>query len=186
MGDTPSLGNVEMKGFRQLHGRLFRDGIPPGPEGHQHLPVFVKGKITMHHGAEAKRADRGQGDAVFFLHVLRHVSVAVLQPGPDILLAVGPDIVFITVFPLMAAGGDRGVVLSGQNRLDPGGTEFNSQSGFPLQNHLPDFHNFHYLLHSGALRPETRAEAGGPGAAFFHDCLICNTRCSSEARSSVP
>ena len=186
MGDTPSLGNVEMKGFRQLHGRLFRDGVPPSPEGHQHLPVFVKWKITVHHGAEAKRADRGQGDAVFFLHVLRHVSVAVLQPGPDILLAVGPDIVFITVFPLVAAGGDRSVVLSGQNRLNPGGTEFNSQGCFPLQNRLPDIHNFHYLLHPGALRPETRAEAGGPGAAFFHDCLICNTRCSSGARSSVP
>ena len=169
MSDAPSLGNIELKGFRQLHGRLFRDGIPPGPEGHQHLSVFVKRKIAVHHGAEAQRADCGQGDAVFFLYVLRHVRVAVLQTGPDVLLAVGPDIVFITVFPLMAAGGDRSVVLSDQNRLNPGGTEFDSQGCLPLQNHLPDIHTFHYLLHPGALRRKTRAEAEAPAPRFY--CL---------------
>ena len=52
MSDGPALGDIEVKGLRQLSGGLGGDGILPGPEGHQQIPVLVKDQIAVHHGGD--------------------------------------------------------------------------------------------------------------------------------------
>ena len=75
MGDGPALGDIEVKDLRQLPGGLGGDGILPGPEGHQQIPVLVKGQVAVHHGGDTHGGnplpvgDPGNGS---------------LQPGPDI------------------------------------------------------------------------------------------------------
>ena len=126
MGHAPSLGNIKIKKFRKLYRCFFGNGIPPGTERHHQLSLFIESHIAMHHGADTKRSHLCQSHAVFGLHILCHFLIAVLQAVPDILQAVGPDIIFITVFPFMVSRGDRSIILSYQHSLDSGGSEFNT------------------------------------------------------------
>jgi len=130
MGNAPSLRNGELEQLRQFFGSLFRNRISPGPEGRQKFPVFVKYHVAVHHGADADGAYSGKLRPVFFLYVFCQAAVAVLEPGPDILQGVGPHSVLQTVFPVMGSGSDGLIVLAGEHRFDPGGSELNAQICF--------------------------------------------------------
>ena len=61
--------------------------------------------------------------------IVAEVGIAALQAKPDGLVAVGPEAVDKLVFPLVAALGDRNVVLVNQYRLDAGGAELDAEYG---------------------------------------------------------
>ena len=57
--------------------------------------------ISMHHGADAKCTYRFQFYVIFCLHIPCHILITVLNACPDIIKAICPDTVFITIFPFM-------------------------------------------------------------------------------------
>ena len=121
VGDGPTLGNVEAKQLRQLPGGLGGDGVLPGAEGHQQVPVFVEGQVAVHHGGHAHRGN--------VLPVL-HTGDGGLQALPDLLQVIGPDAVHEVTFPGVVPGGHRVVALVDGNRLDPGRAQLKAQYGF--------------------------------------------------------
>ena len=142
MGDAPSLGDRISKQFRQLLCSLARHGVSPCTEGHQKLSFPVKRHIAVHHGRKTDGADLLDRHTVLFPHLSRQPCIAVLQSAPDIIQRVCPDSVLQSVLPLMAAGGERHIVLPDQHRLDSGGSQFDPQIRFPFPDLL-----FHHLFH---------------------------------------
>ena len=130
--DAPSLGNVEVEKGRQLLAGFLGHGISPGTEGHEKLSCCVERHITMHHTGKTDTADGRQCLAVFSPDILCQTSVAALQAVPDILQAVGPDVILQTVLPVMGAHSDGLMCFVYQNRLNSGGTELNTEGGAAL------------------------------------------------------
>ncbi len=98
--------------------------------GDQQIAVPVQGDVAVHHAAEADGADGLERDVVLGSHVLGERSIALLQAGPDIVQAVGPDAVFVLVFPVVAARRNRRVIVADQHGLDTRRTELDAQRGF--------------------------------------------------------
>ena len=134
MSNAPSLGNVVPEYLCQLPGGRACDGISPGAEGHQKFTFFIKRHITVHHGRKSNGTNGGQGDAVGFLHILSHFAVAVPDAVPDVVQGIGPDVVHVPVFPIMAAGGNGCVVLTDKDRLNPGGAQLYAQGSISMLN----------------------------------------------------
>jgi hypothetical protein len=65
---------------------------------------------------------------------MAEVAIAFLQAGPNIFETVRPDAVFVPVFPLMAARGDRRMILADQHRLDARRAKLNAQNGLSTFN----------------------------------------------------
>ena len=65
MCDAPSLRNIIIKFLCQFFGCLSRNGISPGPERNQQFSVFVKSKITVHHGGNSDARKSLYGYVVF-------------------------------------------------------------------------------------------------------------------------
>ena len=80
----------------------------------------------MHHAADAYGSGGLKLYAVFFLHVLQHVAIAVLKALPNIIQIICPDVIDILVFPVMVARGDRLIVGIDKYGLDPCGAKLNS------------------------------------------------------------
>ena len=127
MGNAPPLRNMIVEHFRQFFGCLSGNGVTPCAEGYEKLSLFIERHITVHHRTETNRADFLQFRIVLFFHILCKTFVAILQPGPDIIQAIGPDAVLQPVLPVMGTGCDRRIILAHQNRFDPGRTEFNTE-----------------------------------------------------------
>ena len=134
MGDTPSLGNIVMEKLHQFLRRLPGNIVSPCTERNHQLPCLIKRHISVHHGADAESSQACQFYAVKLSDIVSHGFVAALKAFVDILQAVGPYPVLITVLPLIISRRDRIVRSVYQDRLDPGGTEFNTQRCFPVQN----------------------------------------------------
>ena len=73
VGDTPPLRDVEPEQLRQFRGLRLCDGVPPGAEFDQLLPISVKGQVAVHHGGKAHSARPLQRRAVLFLHLQGHL-----------------------------------------------------------------------------------------------------------------
>ena len=134
MGNAPSLRNVETKYGGEPAAGFRSHGVPPGAEGHQQFSAFVKGHVTMHHTGKSQGSQLGQGHTVLVPYVLFQTLIAALQPFPDILQTVGPDVVFQTVFPIIGAHGHRLMGCVHQHCLDTGGAELNTQHCLSGQN----------------------------------------------------
>ena len=94
--DAPSLGDIESEQLRQfLRGRA-GNGVLPGSEGGQQLPVPVEGQVAMHHGADAHG-----------LHVFRILNTGYgsPEPLPDRSQVIGPDSVRLGAGPGIVPGG---------------------------------------------------------------------------------
>ena len=120
MGDAPALRDVELKKLCELFRCLFCNGISPGAEGNENLPILAKGHIAVHHGTETNSSQIYHLYAVLFLYIFCHLSVGILQTVPDHIDPVCPDAVYQLVLPLMAAGCDRLILIVHQNRLNTG------------------------------------------------------------------
>ena len=118
MGDTPALRNRVLKKLCQLLRSRSRNVIAPCTEGRQQFSRFIKGHITMHHRADANGSDGRKRNLILLLDISGKVAVAGLQPRPDILQTVCPDVVLIPVLPIMAAAGQGNTLIIRQNRLD--------------------------------------------------------------------
>ncbi len=143
MCNAPSLRDMIVKKRRELLTRLLCYRIPPCPERHQKLPVFVKCHVAVHHGAETDGAECPDFRSVLLFYLCRQVLVAILQATPDCIKAVGPDIVHQLVFPVMVANGKHPMVFVNQYRLDSGRAKLNAKcrpaafnSVFPVKSHL--------------------------------------------------
>ena len=145
VGDGPALGNIEPEGLRQLRGGLGGDGILPGTEGHQQLPVLVKSQVAVHHGGNA------HGGNILPVLKTRHSG---LQALPDLLQAVGPHAVFKAGLPGVVTGGNRHMVFVNGNGLDPGGAQLQTQHGSIGHWFIPHFLQMKFPLpgHSGSSR----------------------------------
>ena len=119
VGHAPPLGDVEMEQFRQRRRCLPGDGVLPGPEGNQQVPILVKGQIAVHHGGHT---DGGDALSVF------NAGKDRFQTCPDLIQTVGPDSIFIAGGPDVVPGGDRAVILIDGQRLDPGGAKFDPKA----------------------------------------------------------
>ena len=140
MGNTPSLGNIILEYSGQFLCRFRCNRIPPCTEGHQKLPVFVKCHIAMHHCTEANASNRFKDHPVLLFHIFSQLAVAVLQSFPDHIQAIRPNIIFILVFPLVAAGSDRGMVFPYQHCFDSGRAKFYAKRRPAVDNHLFSIH----------------------------------------------
>ena len=65
MRDAPSLRNVIIEFFRKLFGCFSGNGISPGSERNQKFPVFIKCKISVHHGGNSDSGKFLYNNAVF-------------------------------------------------------------------------------------------------------------------------
>ena len=136
MCNTPSLRNIVLEKLRQLSACLSCNVISPGSEWNQKISLFIEWHITVHHGTDSHSANTCKLHTIFFLYVLHKLLIAVLNARPDILKAVSPYTVLITVLPLMSAGCDGCVISIYQNCLDPCGTKLNSKCSLIVQNCL--------------------------------------------------
>ena len=132
VGDAPSLGNVILEQFGQFPGSLAGNGISPGTEGYQLLPILIKYQIAVHHGADSDGTHLGKLCAVFFLHVLFQGSKAALQSLPDQIQRIGPDTVAKLILPIEISHCDSLVAFIYQYRLDTGRTQFNTKGCFSI------------------------------------------------------
>ena len=137
MGQAPALRHIEGERFGQLFGRLAGNGVPPGAEGNEQVHIRIEGKVAVHHGADADCSQFAEDDAVLFLHVLLEVGIAGAETGQDGFLTVRPDAVYKIVFPFVAAGSDDRVIRPDEDRLDPCGTEFNTEDRGTALNDFP-------------------------------------------------
>ena len=72
----------------------------------------------MPHRADANGSDGRKRNLILLLDISGKVAVAGLQPRPDIIQTVCPDVVLIPVLPIMAAAGQGNTLIIRQNRLD--------------------------------------------------------------------
>ena len=100
----------------------------------------------MHHAAETDGSDFFQRDAVGLFHILRHFLITALEAFPDILQRITPDVVHITVFPVIAALGDGMGILIYQYCLDSRGTKFDAEDGSALLHCLFCIHTINLPL----------------------------------------
>ncbi len=121
VGDGPPLGNVEAEQGRQFRRRLPRDGVLPGAEGRQQVPVHVKSQIAVHHAGYAHGADG--------LPVL-YPGQGGLQALPHLVQGVGPHAIFVAGRPDVVPGGHRGMLSIDGHCLDAGGTQFDAKTKF--------------------------------------------------------
>ena len=132
MSDAPSLGDIESECIGQLIGGFFRDRVSPCPERNEETAFGIECHISVHHGAYADGTDSGERLAEPGLIVVLEISVTVLKTVSDRVERVGPDLsaVFVDQFVLPCVGAlcDDLAALVRHYRLDPGGTEFDSQS----------------------------------------------------------
>ncbi len=117
---APTLGNVILQQLGQGLGSLPGGGILPGAERCQQIPVLVEGQVAVHHGGHAGTAD---GDPFRDFQLRQNLAQAV----PDLRQIVGPDAVFVAADPGVPRRSHRGESIVHQNRLDPGGAQFDAQ-----------------------------------------------------------
>ena len=98
--NAPTLGNVELEQSGELLCRLSGDGVAPGAKRDEQVAVLVECHVAVHHGAEADGAQGLERGVVLLQHLIAEVAIARLHACPDIFEAVGPDAVFVAVFPL--------------------------------------------------------------------------------------
>ena len=133
---APPLGNVEPEGGGQLCRGGGGHGVAPGAERNQQVPVFIKGKVAVHHGGNTDAAHGGQRRAVLGLHIGRQRRIGGLHTLPDFLHGVGPDAVLQAVFPSEIALRKGSVRCINQNRLDAGGAKLHAEgTGFQVNLH---------------------------------------------------
>src|SRR5215510_6359134 len=102
MRDAPTLRNVELEQVGKFLCRWPGDGVSPRTKRDEQISVLIECQVAMHHGAEANGADRFERGVVFFRYLVAKIPIAHLQARPNNVEAVGPDAVFISVFPLIA------------------------------------------------------------------------------------
>ena len=127
MCDAPALWNVEVQHLTQFSSRIRSDRISPGAERYKQFSLLIERHVAVHHAGKTNRCKLCHFHTVLVCHILRHLAVAVLHTGPDVLQTVSPDSVLQTVFPVVCAGCDRHVLLINQHCLDSGGTKLNSE-----------------------------------------------------------
>ena len=130
MSNAPSLRNVIIKQLHQSFRRLSCDAVPPSTKWYQQATVFIKSEIPMHHSTKSDCPKPCQCNVIFCLHICRHLAVAVLKTGPDILQSVSPDSIVQTVFPLMISGSNGRMILTNQHSFDTGGAKFQTHDSF--------------------------------------------------------
>ena len=117
VGNAPPLGHVELKQLRQPFRRVGGDGVLPGAEGDQQVPVLVKGQVAVHHAGNS-----GGGQVLPVLQLGQHLAQAL----PGVGQVIGPDALVIGALPLKVAGLHGGEVLVNDHALDSGGTQLHA------------------------------------------------------------
>ena len=117
VGDAPTLGHVELKELCELLRRIGGDGILPGAEGHQQVPVLVKGQVAVHHAGDA-----GGGQTLPVLQLGEYLT----QAPPGIGQVIGPDAVIIGALPLKVPGLHGGKALVDDYAFDTGGAQLHA------------------------------------------------------------
>ena len=159
MRNAPALRNVKAEAFRQLLGGRARNGVAPGAEGCQLLPILVKGQIAVHHGRNAHGGNVFQRQAVGVFHIGCHVGIGLLQPLPHLAHGIGPQAVFIMVFPCVIARGQGRVIRADQHRLNAGRAQLDAQIHLPGCNDLLVIHKGFLLTCSFLSDVQTRSAA---------------------------
>ena len=121
VGDGPPLGDIEAEQGCQFRRRLPRDGVLPGSEGRQQVPILVESKVAVHHGRNTHGA--------YILPTL-HPGQGGLQALPHLVQAIRPDAVFVAGRPDVVPGGHRGMLSIDGHRLDAGGAQFDAKAKF--------------------------------------------------------
>ncbi len=119
MGNTPPLRDVEAKHGGELLRRRPGDGVLPGTEGDQQVPIFVEGQIAVHHGRYA------HGAHVFPVF---NAGQRRLQPRPYLVQGIGPHAVFKAAGPGVVPGGYGRMTPVNGHCLDPGGAQLNAKT----------------------------------------------------------
>ncbi len=128
--NTPALRNVKLEEFRELFRGLPGNGVAPGAKRDELLPGLVKSQIAMHHRAETNRANPLERSVVLLRKLGTQLAIAGLQTRPNFFQAVSPNAVFVAIFPLITAGGQRLMSFANQHRLNPRRPKLNTQRIF--------------------------------------------------------
>ena len=118
MRDRPALRDMKAEEFRELLGRLTGNGVAPCAKWCERHAGLVQRQISVHHGRYADGAECRRIFPGSFPDIGAQIGIAALHAADDILQRICPDTVFQPVFPYMAAGGNRRMVLVEQNRFD--------------------------------------------------------------------
>ena len=129
MCDAPALRNVELQLIREDGCRRACHIVPPCAEFCELLALPIKGEISVHHCADANRADLFDRHMITALHIGGKMRVACLDSCPNRRERVRPDPVFQVVFPRIAAGGYCLKVRVDEHRFDPRRAELDSENG---------------------------------------------------------
>ena len=146
VGNAPALGNVELEQIGEFLCRLPGHGVAPGAKRDEQISVLIEGQVAVHHAAEADGANGLERGVVLLKHLVAELAIAFLQACPNIFETVGPDAVFVAVFPLMASRGDRRMILADQHRLDARRAELDAKSGLSALNCFLDIVAIHVHL----------------------------------------
>ena len=127
MCNTPPLGNIIIKFFRQLACCFFCNRVSPRSERNQKIIFLIKSKIPMHHGRKTNRPYLCKFHIIFFLYITDKILIAALKSLPHIIKIIGPYTVYILIFPFITSRSKRRTSFLNKNCFDSGRTKFNSQ-----------------------------------------------------------
>ncbi len=130
MRDAPTERDVILEQLGKDVCSLTGVGVAPCAECGEHVAILVERHVAVHHRADADSGKRGDLHAIFLLHVLAEVAVAVLNAKPDSFQTVGPEIVYQLIFPFVAPLGYGVVVLVDEDSLDAGRAKLYTEDGF--------------------------------------------------------
>ncbi len=132
VGNAPTERNVEIEEFGEFRRCLSRVGVAPRAERGEDFCLVVERHVAVHHCAHANGGEVFYLHAVLLLHVAPEVGVAVLHSAPYILNAVSPQSIHELVLPFVASLRYGGVAPVDEHRLNPRGTELDSEDGLAL------------------------------------------------------
>ena len=149
VGNAPALRNVIGKEPGQFLCGFSGGRVSPRTEGSQLVSLLIKGEVAVHHAGDPNRSHLLQFYPLRLLHILHQFPIATLQSAPDLLQIIGPDSVFVAIFPVVSTGSKHFIIRSDQDRLDSGRSQLNSQNRLPLFDRLfPCCHAFSLLVES--------------------------------------
>ena len=112
VGNAPALRNVIGKEPGQFLCGFCGGRVSPCTEGSQLVTLLIKREVAVHHAGDPNRSHLLQFYPLRLPHILHQFPIATLQSAPDLLQIIGPDPVFITVFPIVPAGSKHFIIRS--------------------------------------------------------------------------
>ena len=129
MGDTPTLGDVELEQLRQFFSGRTGDGVAPSAEGSNLVAVLIQHQVAVHHAGNADGGNAAQLLAKFCFYLVPKLAIAGANTLHSGFQRVDPNAIFQTILPRIGAGCQNLMVFVDQNGFDTGRAQLNADNG---------------------------------------------------------